>query len=83
MNHAIVLKVSSRERKRVVLLTESVQFLLDFLKALRFSFPVPVVGPRAKAELSLSRSLLPQKTKKNLPLTLRAPCGFVCERRKS
>ena len=35
---------------------------LDFLKALRFSFPVPVVGPSAKVELSLSRSLLPQKT---------------------
>ena len=32
----------------------------DFLKDLRFSFPVPKVGP----ELSLSRSLLPQKTKK-------------------
>ena len=34
---------------------------IDFLEALRFSFPVPVVGPRARDELSLSCSLLPQK----------------------
>ena len=27
---------------------------IDFLEVLRFSFPVPVVGPRAKDELSLS-----------------------------
>ena len=33
---------------------------LDFLKVLRFSFPVPVVGPSAK--LSFSHSFLPQKT---------------------
>ena len=38
---------------------------VDFLKILRLSFPVPVVGPR-----SLSRSPLPQK--KNLALRLRA-----------
>ena len=37
---------------------------LDFLKVLRFSFPVSVVGFR-------SLSLLPQKTYKNLPLALR------------
>ena len=37
---------------------------LDFLKVLRFSFPVPVVGPSAKDDLSLSRSLLPEKHKK-------------------
>ena len=34
---------------------------IDFLEALRFSFPVPVVGPRARDELSLSCSLLPLK----------------------
>ena len=73
MNHAIVLKVSSSERKRVVLLTESVQFPLDFLKVLRFSFPVPVVGPSAKVELSLAFAAENEKT---LPLALRAPCGF-------
>ena len=37
---------------------------LDFLKVRCFSFPVPVVGPSAKVELSLSRSLLPQKHNK-------------------
>ena len=30
---------------------------IDFLKVLRFSFPVPVVDSRAKDELPLSRSL--------------------------
>ena len=46
------------------------RYLLDFLKVLHFSFPVLVVNPRTK-ELSLSSSLLPQKTLKNLPLALR------------
>ena len=47
---------------------------LDFLKVLRFSFPVPVVGPSAKDELSLSRSLARfcRKNIKKLPLALRA-----------
>ena len=40
----------------------SFNITLDFIKVIRFSFPVPVVGPSAKVELSLSRWLLPQKT---------------------
>ena len=37
---------------------------LDFLKVLRFSFPVPVVGLSANDEVSLFGSLLLQKTLK-------------------
>ena len=46
----------------------SIVISLDFLKVLRFSFPVPVVGPSAKLALSLAFSA---ENIKNLPLTLR------------
>ena len=55
--------------------SQMVPLSLDFLKVVRFSFPVSVVGPSAKVELSLSRSLLQQKTK-NLPLVFRARENF-------
>ena len=45
---------------------------LDFLKVIRFSFPVPVVDPSAKVELPLSPSLLPQKHKKYAARTSRS-----------
>ena len=41
---------------------------LDFLKVLRFSFPVPVVGLSANDEVSLFGSLLLQKTLKSYHL---------------
>ena len=41
---------------------------LDFIEVLRFSFPVPVVGPRA---LALLLAFAAQNIK-NLPLELRA-----------
>ena len=41
---------------------------LDFFEVLRFSFPVPVVGPRA---LALSLAFAAENIK-NLPLALRA-----------
>ena len=47
----------------------SIVIFLDFLKVLRFSFPVPVVGPSAKLALSLFFSA---ENIKNLPLALRA-----------
>ena len=43
---------------------------IDFLKVLRFSFPVPVVGPSAKA-LALSFAFTAENIK-SLPLALRA-----------
>ena len=47
----------------------SIVISLDFLKVLRFSFPVPVVGLSAKLALSLVFSA---ENIKNLQLALRA-----------
>ena len=47
----------------------SIVISLDFVKVLRFSFPVPVVGPSAKLALSLAFSA---ESIKNLSLALRA-----------
>ena len=52
---------------------QMVPLSLDFLKALRFSFPVPVVGPSAKVELSLAFAA---ENIRKFKSTARASCSW-------